>query len=61
MAFIILILVIGIGSTSVGYGPLSLKRNPGAGVAFAVVGFILRVVGPLFLVFGVMLLGRVLL
>ena len=30
------------------------------GEGFAIVGFLLRVVGPLFLVFGLMLLGRVL-
>jgi hypothetical protein len=61
MEIIILILLVGIGSIYLGYGPLSLKKNPKAGAGFAVVGFLLRVVGPLFLAFGLMLLGRVLL
>jgi len=46
----ILILILGIGLTYLGYGPLSLKKNPEAGAAFAVIGTLLRLAGPSFLV-----------
>jgi hypothetical protein len=60
MAIITLILLVGVVSTAAGFGPLSLRKNPAMGEGFAILGFLLRVVGPLFLVFGTMLLGRVL-
>jgi hypothetical protein len=50
----ILILLVGIGLSFVGYGPLSLKKNPKAGIVFAVVGFVFRLAGPLLLFWGVL-------
>jgi hypothetical protein len=47
---LILILLLGMGLTYLGYGPFSLRKNPAAGVAFAVVGFLFRLAGPLLLV-----------
>ena len=60
MEVIILILLFGIGVSYVGYGPLSLKKNPTAGAGFAIVGFILRLAGPLILIVGVLLLATAL-
>jgi hypothetical protein len=51
----ILILLLGIALTYLGYGPFSLKKNPAAGVAFVVVGFLLRLAGPLLLVWDALL------
>jgi hypothetical protein len=36
----------GILLTYLGYGPLSLRKHPGRGAGFAVVGFLCRLVGP---------------
>ena len=52
MVNLILIPLIGIAFTCVGYGPLSMKRNPEAGLCFAIVGFLFRLVGPLLIVWG---------
>jgi hypothetical protein len=52
MVNLILIPLIGIGISCVGYGPLSMKRNPAAGVCFAIVGFLFRLFGPLLIVWG---------
>jgi len=43
----ILIIVLGIALIYLGYGPLSRKKNPTAGVAFVIVGFLCRVAGPM--------------
>ena len=56
----IIIVLIGLGFCFVGYGPLSLKKNPTAGDGFAVVGFLFRLAGLLLLIFGIMLMGAVL-
>ena len=42
-----LIPLIGIGFICVGHGPLSMKKNPAAGVGFASVGFLFRLLGGL--------------
>jgi hypothetical protein len=51
----ILILVLGIGLSYLGFGPFSLKKNPTAGGAVAVVGLLFRLAGSLLLVWGVFL------
>ena len=40
-----LILAVGIAICVVGFGPLSYRKHPEAGFAFAVVGFLIRLVG----------------
>jgi hypothetical protein len=52
---IILIPLLGIAVTYIGYGPFSLKKNPTAGVGFAVIGFLFRLAGPLLLVWATLL------
>jgi hypothetical protein len=52
----ILILLLGVGFSYVGYGLLSLKRNPTAGVGFAGAGFLCRLAGPLLIVVVALLL-----
>jgi hypothetical protein len=47
---IILIPLLGIAVTYIGYGPFSRKKNPTAGVGFTVFGYLLRLAGPLLLV-----------
>ena len=47
---IILLPLLGIAVTYIGYGPFSWKRNPTAGVGFVLVGFLFRLTGPLLLV-----------
>jgi hypothetical protein len=49
----LLILLVGIGLTYLGYGPFSSKKNPTAGLA--VVGFLFRLAGPLLLVWDALL------
>jgi hypothetical protein len=51
----ILLLLLGISVTYIGYGPLSLKKNPTAGSCFAVIGFLLRLAGPFLLIWDVLL------
>ena len=51
----LLILALGIGVCSVGFGRLSYRKHPEAGVAFMVVGFLVRLVG-----LGIVTLGLVL-
>lgn len=51
MAYLIL-LPIGIAFICIGFGPLSMKKNPAAGVGFASVGFLFRLVGGLLIVCG---------
>lgn len=46
----IMMLLIGIAVTSIGYGPLSLKKHPAPGPAFVLIGFLFRLAGPLILV-----------
>jgi hypothetical protein len=41
--------LLGVAVSYLGYGPLSRKKNPRAGVAFVGVGFFCRVAGPLIL------------
>jgi len=53
-------LLIGMSFCFVGYGPLSLKKNPTAGDGFAVVGFLFRLAGLLLVILGIMLMGAVL-
>lgn len=43
------IFFLGIGLSCIGYGPLSLKKNPTAGIAFAGIGFLCRLAGPILL------------
>lgn len=45
----ILVLFLGVGLSYLGYGPLSLRRNPTLGVAFAGIGFLCRLAGTLLL------------
>ena len=47
MVNLALIPLIGFSFIFFGYGPLSLKKHPTAGVGFAAVGFLFRLVGPL--------------
>ena len=51
----ILILLLGIGLSYLGYSTFSLKKDPTAGVTFAVAGFLFRLAGPLLLVYGALL------
>jgi hypothetical protein len=58
-------LAAGVGFCFIGFGPLSLRRHPKAGCVFVTVGFLLRFLGPLLIVYGLMyftdwLLGRLL-
>ncbi len=46
----ILILVLGSGLSYLGWGPLSARKNPSAGVGFVVFGFLFRLAGGLLLV-----------
>ena len=57
----ILMLLIGIGLTFLGYGPLSLKRNPAVGGSLAIVGYLFRLAGPLLVLFGLATLATMLL
>jgi hypothetical protein len=50
-----LIPVLGIAVSYLGYGALSRKKNPQAGVALATIGFPCRVAGPLLLVWAILL------
>jgi hypothetical protein len=50
----ILMLLFGIAFTYFGYGPLSMKKHPKAGIGFAVAGFVLRCAGPVILVWGIL-------
>jgi len=52
MVELILIPVIGIVVTCVGYGPLSRKKNPEADVGFTILGFLFRLAGPLLIFSG---------
>ena len=45
----LLILLLGVAVTYIGYGPFSKRKNPTAGVGFAATGFLLRLAGPLLL------------
>jgi hypothetical protein len=51
----ILILVLGIGLSYLGFGPFSDKNNPTAGASVAVVGLLFRLAGSLLLVWAVFL------
>ena len=51
----ILILLLGIALTYIGYGPLSLKKNPTAGVGFAAIGLLFRLAGALLLTWDIFL------
>jgi hypothetical protein len=51
----ILILVLGIGLSYLGFGAFSKKKNPTAGASVAVFGFLFRLAGSLLLVWGVIL------
>ena len=51
----ILILLLGIALTYIGYGPLSLKKNPTAGAGFAVIGLLFRLAGALLLTWDIFL------
>jgi len=51
----ILILVLGIGLSYLGYGPFSNKKNLTAGASVAVVGLLFRLAGSLLLVWDVFL------
>ena len=46
---------VGIGVSLVGFRPLSLRKHPTAGVAFAVAGFVVRLVGLAIISFGLFL------
>ncbi len=48
----ILILLLGLGLTYVGFGPLSRKRDPTAGDGVAVIGFLARLAGMLLVIVG---------
>jgi hypothetical protein len=48
-------LVLGIVTTYLGYGPFSTRNNPTAGTLFAVIGFLFRFAGPLLLVWDALL------
>ena len=50
-----IILVFGLGICSLGFGPLSLRKHPTAGIAFAVAGFLVRLVGLTIISFGLFL------
>jgi hypothetical protein len=52
---IILLPLLGVAVTYIGYGPFSLKKKPTPGVGFAVIGFVFRLSGPLLLVWAVLL------
>jgi hypothetical protein len=52
---IILLPLLGIAVTYIGYGPFSLKKNATAGVGFAAIGFLFRLAGPLLLVWASLL------
>jgi len=59
------VMIVGIGICLVGFGRLSSRKHPEAGIVFAVAGFLLRFLGPLLIVYGLMnfvewLLGRLL-
>jgi Na+/melibiose symporter-like transporter len=51
----ILLPLLGIALTCIGYGPFSMKKNPSAGVGFAVIGFMFRLAGPLLLVAAILM------
>ena len=51
----ILILLLGIAVTYIGFGPLSLKKNPTAGVGVAVIVYLLRMAGALLLTWAIFL------
>ncbi len=51
----IVMLILGISFSYLGYGPLSRKKNPTAGVGLVVIGFLLRLAGPLLLVWDALL------
>jgi hypothetical protein len=46
----ILIPLLGVAATFIGYGPLSRKSNPASRFGLTSIGFLLRLVGPLLLV-----------
>jgi hypothetical protein len=52
---LILIPLIGIAVTYIGYGPLSRQRNPAQGAAVSLCGFLFRLAGPLLLVWAALL------
>ncbi|MGA2256139.1 MAG: hypothetical protein ABSG53_15940 [Thermoguttaceae bacterium] len=47
MIELVLMPLIGIVVTCIGYGLLSRKKNPTAGVGYTTLGFLFRVAGPL--------------
>lgn len=52
MVELFLIPVIGVLLAYVGYGLFSRKKKPTAGVGYSILGFLLRVAGPLLILFG---------
>jgi hypothetical protein len=52
---LILIPLLGIAVTYIGFGPFSRKKNPKALVGFAAVGFLCRLAGPLLLLWAILL------
>ena len=50
----VVILLAGIGICFVGFGPLSLRKHPEAGYSFAVTGFLVRCLGQVVIIFGLM-------
>ena len=50
MIELVLMPLIGIVVTCIGYGLLSRKKSPTAGVGYTILGFLFRVAGPLLIV-----------
>jgi hypothetical protein len=49
------VIIVGIGTCLVGFGKLSFRKHPTAGIAFAVAGFVVRFVGLAIISFGLIL------
>jgi hypothetical protein len=49
------VIIVGLAICVVGFGPLSLRKYPEAGIAFAVAGFVVRLVGLAIISFGLFL------
>ncbi len=56
MGEILLILFAGAGLALIGYGPLSMKKHPAAGVGMAVTGFVVRLAALIAIALGILLL-----
>ncbi len=49
------VIIVGLGICFVGFGRLSLRKHPSSGIAFAVGGFVVRLVGLAIISFGLIL------